>query len=191
MANFFAGPRLSFDFPCRRQRKSRNLQHPGTMSICRLYADHTSDRRTQDEATEAWLWIVVRWGAAQSKLRESSNAAEQSQWSRTEGRMLSERSRATPDTIPSMSAPAVVRSNWVIWIGPLDKPRNKPRVAAAYRALAIRVGQDPHHGPPLFWIGSRAARSPRITPRKRSSAPSTRMKAAAVVNSYMLPTPRR
>ncbi len=55
MANFFAGPRLSFDFPCRRQRKSRNLQHPGTMSICRLYADHTSDRRTQDEATEAWL----------------------------------------------------------------------------------------------------------------------------------------
>ncbi len=46
-----------------------------------------------------------------SKRLDSNNAATQTQWSRTEERMLSERSRAIPDAIPKMSAPAEMRNH--------------------------------------------------------------------------------
>src|SRR6266498_2697579 len=46
-----------------------------------------------------------------SKRPDSNNAATQTQWSRTEERMLSERSRAIPDEIPKIAAPATMRSD--------------------------------------------------------------------------------
>jgi hypothetical protein len=46
-----------------------------------------------------------------SKWLDSNNAAAQTQWSRTEERMLSERSRAIPDAIPNMSAPPTMTND--------------------------------------------------------------------------------
>ena len=46
-----------------------------------------------------------------SKRLDSNNAAAQTQWSRTEARMLSERSRAIPDAIPKMRAPPEMRNH--------------------------------------------------------------------------------
>ena len=126
-----------------------------------------------------------------SKRLDNNNAATQVQWSRTEERMLSERSRAIPDAIPKMSAPPTMRNHCLIWIWPLAKLRNRRRDAPAYSAVDIKVGQERHHGPPLFCIGSRAARCPRITPRKSNSAPSGKRRAARPVYSKTLPVPIR
>ncbi len=46
-----------------------------------------------------------------SKRLDSNNTATQTQWSRAEERMLSERSRAIPEPIPKMSAPPTMRNH--------------------------------------------------------------------------------
>jgi hypothetical protein len=45
------------------------------------------------------------------KRRQSNNAAVQSQWSRTDARTLSERSRAIADAMPKTTAPVTMRSD--------------------------------------------------------------------------------
>ena len=46
-----------------------------------------------------------------SSRRDSNNAAVQSQWSRTDAKILSERSRAVPDAIPKIMEPTTMRSD--------------------------------------------------------------------------------
>ena len=46
-----------------------------------------------------------------SKRPNSNNAAAESQWTKTEARTLSERSRAIPDAAPKITAPPVMRNH--------------------------------------------------------------------------------
>ena len=65
------------------------------------------------------------------KRRQSNNAAVQSQWSRTDAKILSERSRAVPDAMPKIKAPAAMRRDGMISISPFVTLRYNRTDAAA------------------------------------------------------------
>ena len=110
------------------------------------------------------------------------------QWSRMGGITLSERSRAIPSAIPNMTAAGRLTNQWIIWSWPLVKLKSERNIRA-YRAPEMKAGQETNHGPPLFWIGSRQARSPRIRPRKRISTVTGRIRREEAVSSFGLCSP--
>ena len=68
--------------------------------------------------------------------------------------MLPERSRARPEAMPKITAPAIMRAPWTTSIEPLERIMNSTS-EAAYSALEMIVGQEPHHAVAEIVLGLR------------------------------------